>query len=154
MVGILVSGLVGPTVAAAWTGKRDRDGDHRAVVGSRREDLRGVLDEAARSLASAIPNVKKLMAAGAEGEPMPEGPRDLLAELMPLSQRIQLRLPTDHPVVAAFEGAREALVALSKADGSQEDFDHAVEAFETKRSAFLGACRDALQKKITRKVDI
>lgn len=154
VVGVLVSGLLGPSVAGAWSAKRERDRDHRGLVGSRREDLRGVLDEAARLLAAAIPNVKKLMAAKATAEPMPEGPRDLLAELVPLSQRIQLRLPGAHPVVGAFEAARKALLDLSRSDGSQDDFDRAADAFEARRSAFLGTCRDALQGEITRKVEI
>lgn len=153
VVGVLVSGLLGPSVAAAWTAKRERARDHRGRVGSRREDLQGVLDEAAKLLAAAIPNVKRLMATSAE-EPLPEGPRDLLGELVPLSQRIQLRLPAAHPVVTSFEAAREALVALSRAAGSQEDFDHAADSFEAKRTVFLSACRNALQAEITRKVEI
>jgi len=153
VVGVIVSGLLGPSVTAAWTAKRERARDHRGLVGSRREDLRTVLDEAAKLLAAAIPNVKRLMAAGAE-QPLPEGPRDLLGELVPLSQRIQLRLPSAHPVVTSFEAAREALVELSRSGGSQEDFDHAADNFEAKRSVFLSACRDALQAEITRKVDI
>jgi hypothetical protein len=154
VVGILVSGLVGPSVAAAWTGRRERERDHRTLISARRDDLRDVIDQAAELLASAIPNIKKLMSASAMGEQLPETPRDLLSQMIPLSQRIQLRLPPDHRVVISFEAAREALLALSKSTESQEEFDRAADSFEEKRTAFLHASRTALQGKISRKVEI
>jgi len=154
VVGVLVSGLVGPSVAAAWTSRRERDRDHRTLVATRRDDLLEVIDEAAKLLAGAIPNVKRLMAATAKDQELPEGPRDLLSQMVPLSQRLQLRLPADHAVIETFEAAREALIKVSKSDSSQDDFDRAADAFEDRRADFLDACRGALQEKITRKVEI
>jgi hypothetical protein len=154
VVGIVVSGLLGPTVAAAWTTRRERERDHFALVDVRRRDLREVIDETAKLLGGAVPQVKRLMAAEKEGEALPPGPADLLSELVPQGQRLQLRLTTQHEVVWLYEDACNGLRALAKERTSQAAFDEARKRFEAQREVFLNAGRKALQAPISQKTEI
>lgn len=54
VVGIVFSGLVGPSVTAWWTARREREKDRRAIAAARQEDLRDVLDGVATTLGGAI----------------------------------------------------------------------------------------------------
>src|ERR1700709_2082735 len=154
VVGILVSGLVGPTVTAAWTNRRERKHDHHATVLARRDDLRVVIDEAAKILGSAVSNLRQLLAAQEKGDPLPAGPTDLRGSLVPLGQRLRLRLPDQNSVVANYEASRKKLIDLSHATATQAEFDQAAKEFESHRESFLDAGRDALQSPISAKVQI
>lgn len=154
VVGILVSGLVGPTVTALWTARREKQKDHRAAVSARRDDLRTLLDEAAKSLAAAVPTLRPLLQAHLAGEALPEGPRDFLSALFPLEQRLAIRVGGEHALVTGFRAAREALITVSEATGSQQKFDEAVKEFEAKRAKFLEAGRSALAAPIEKDTQI
>jgi hypothetical protein len=154
VVGIFVSGLVGPSITAAWTNRRERTRDHHTTVTDRRDDLRTVVDEAAKVLATAVSSLRPLLAAREQGRELPPGPSDLLGSLVPLGQRLRLRLPAKHSVVVEFEAAREKLLGLSRATDTQANFNRAAEDFEAHREAFLNASRKALHSPISRKVEI
>jgi hypothetical protein len=149
IVGILVSGLVGPTVTAAWTTRRERTRDHLATVSERRDDLRVVIDEAAKVLGNAVSNLRLLLAAREKGDQLPAGPTDLLRSLVPLGQRLRLRLPEHHSVIVGFEASRKKLIDLSHATKTQAEFDRVAKEFEAHRESFLDAGRDALQAPIS-----
>ena len=81
VVGILVSGLVGPSIAAQWTTRREREKDARARLIAQRDDLRGVVDEAAKALGGAVARLRPALEAQLKKQPLPQETRDFLAAL-------------------------------------------------------------------------
>jgi hypothetical protein len=154
VVGIVVSGFLGPTITALWTGRRDRQADHRALVVARRVDLRVLIDEAAKVLGGAVANLRPLLLAEQNEEAPPKAPADFLGTLAPLGQRLRLYLPDDHLVIGSYEAARARLLALSKATRSQAVFDAAVQDFEAARAKFLDDGRVALQAPVLKGKEI
>jgi alkanesulfonate monooxygenase SsuD/methylene tetrahydromethanopterin reductase-like flavin-dependent oxidoreductase (luciferase family) len=148
IVGIVVSGVAGPSVSAWWNGKREREKDMRAQAMAERADLRDVADEAAKALAGAISQLRPALVAKRDGQAFPAETRDFLGELFALGQRLQLRAGAGEPVVGTYESAREQLIEVSKATGSQGEFDAAAGVFEQRRAGFLEAVRLALRAPI------
>lgn len=112
VTGIVVSGVVGPTVAA-WFARRSRSREfHREQVAARRNELRKLLDEAASLLASGPMNLRILheQQAGTEVEDA----RIWLSQVFPIGQRLQLWLPANHPVITSYECVREHLVEAAR----------------------------------------
>jgi hypothetical protein len=144
VVGILVSGLVGPSIAAHWTTQREREKDARAHLLAQRDDLRGVVDEAAKALGGAVARVRPALEAQLKGQPLPQEPRDFLAELFTVGQRLRLRAPATDPIVQSYDAAREQLIEVSRATGSKTTFDDAARVFDSQRTAFLDQAREAL----------
>jgi hypothetical protein len=149
IVGIVVSGVLGPTVAAVMTAKREREKDARARIVDQRNDLREVVDSAAKALGGAVPRLRPALEAQVKEEPLPTGARDFLSELFTLGQRLRLRLLREDPVVKSYDAARAQLIALSKATGSQAEFDTAAKVFEDLRAIFLDQAREALMAPIS-----
>jgi hypothetical protein len=142
VTGIVVSGVVGPSVAS-WLGRRARSREfHREQVARRRDQLRGVLDEAARLLASAPTNVR-ILHEHRPGADDFERARTWLSQVFPIGQRLQLWLPHDHPVVVAYERVREQLVAAAEASSTAFN-EPALERFEHERRHFLDVSREIL----------
>jgi hypothetical protein len=148
IVGILVSGLAGPSIAAQWTTRREREKDARARQIAQRDDLRGVVDEAARALGGAVARLRPALEAQLKRQPLPQETRNFLAELFTLGQRLRLRAPATDPMVRSYDAAREQLIALSQATGSKADFDNAATVFDSRRAAFLDESREALDAPI------
>lgn len=141
VAGILVSGVVGPSVAAVLA-RRSRSREfHREQVAARRSELRNLLDEAAALLATGPTNIRILheQSAGAELE----NARAWLSEVFPIGQRLQLWLPADHAVVTSYERVRERLVEAAEA-GPAPAADVILDQFEQERTVFLDRARDAL----------
>jgi hypothetical protein len=141
ITGILVSGVVGPSVAAVLA-RRSRSREfHREQVAARRNELRKLLDEAASLLASGPTNVRILheQEVGIEVERA----RAWLSEVFPVGQRLQLWLPASHPVVISYDRVRERLVEAAQA-GPKPGSDLILDQFEQERAAFLDRARDAL----------
>ena len=142
VTGIIVSGVVGPTVAA-WMSRRTRSREfHREQAAHRRDELRTLLDEAAGLLASGPTNLRVL----SQARPDPDvlgAARTWLSQVFPISQRLQLWLPHDHAVVAAYERVREQLVAAAEA-GPTAARDALLERFEQERRQFLDVSREIL----------
>ena len=154
IVGIIVSGLLGPAVAALLTARRERQKDKRELIASRRDDLRALLDEAAAVLGRAVANLRPLLEAEQAGRAAPREPAEFLGTLFPLGQRLSLRLPPDHEVVTNYHAVRTKLIALSKATASQGAWEAAVSEFESVRAGFLDAGRAALQAPMSEKQEI
>lgn len=141
VTGIVVSGVVGPTVAA-WLTRRSRSREfHREQVAERRHELRKLLDEAASLLASGPTNIRILheQRTGEEGEHA----RAWLSQVFPIGQRLQLWLPGEHPVVTLYERVRERLIDAAKA-GTTPAGDAVFDQFEQDRRVFLDHAREAL----------
>jgi hypothetical protein len=153
VVGILVSGLIGPSVAALWVNRRERQRDHFALIDMRRQDLRGVIDETAKLLGGAVHHLRHLVVAEKKGEELPPDSTDLLRELVPLGQRLQLRLPRNHEVIRFYDDACTGLRNLAK-QTSKDDFDKAADNFEAQREVFLNAGRKVLLAPVSMKVEI
>ena len=148
-VGILVSGLVGPSVAARWTTRLEREKDTRARSIARRDDLRVIVDEAAKALGGAVARLRPALEAQQSGQPLSQDTRDFLADLFTLGQRLRLRVPAVDPMVSSYDTAREQLIAVSRATNSQAAFDAAATTFEDRRADFLDQSREALNAPIS-----
>jgi len=141
---IAVSGLLGPSVAAWFTSRREKDKDHRLAINAERENLRDLLDELAQVLAVGVAQVNIL--ANPKIYPSDDEikeAKDFLRNLAPLEQRLRLRLPEGDAVILAFEKARTSLQQLEKTPLEHED--EAIATFEKDRERFLEAGRLAVQ---------
>ncbi|HVF74079.1 MAG TPA: hypothetical protein VM938_03450 [Acidimicrobiales bacterium] len=142
VTGIVVSGVVGPTVAA-WMARRTRSREfHREQAAQRRDELRGLLNEAAGLLASGPTNLRILQASQPDAEDV-ERARSWLSQVFPIGQRLQLWLPGDHQVVRAYERVREQLVNTAEA-GAAASRETLLERFEQDRRGFLDVSRQTL----------
>lgn len=141
VTGIVVSGVVGPAVAAVLARRTRTREFHREQVAARRDELRKLLDEAASLLASGPTNVRILheRTAGAELDRA----RGWLSQVFPIGQRLQLWLSADHPVITAYERVRERLVDAAEA-GPAPATEAILDQFELERKTFLDRARDAL----------
>jgi len=154
LTSVVVSGLLGPTVIALWTAKRERDRDARDAVVSRRDDLRELLDETARTLAVAATHLRRVVAAQQDGAPPPDDQVEFLSKLAPFRLRLQLRLPDDHPILTAYEAVVTALTELENSTKSKLVWAAALDDFESKRKAYLQAGRAAVQAPIREELEI
>lgn len=146
VTGIVVSGVVGPGVAA-WLAHRSRSREfHRQQVAERRNELRILLDEAAGLLASGPTHLRILRAPGAHADDLDRA-HDWLAQVFPIGQRLQLWLPVDHPVVTAYETVRERLIAAAEGGTGHVD-DALLDQFEDERRRFLDVSRTTLAEPI------
>jgi hypothetical protein len=152
-IGIVISGVVGPQLtvrAAAHTARRQFNRDLARV---RQDELRGVLDEAARLLAPGATNVR-LMSLTEGGTPgVATDPAAWASEVHVMGQRLRLRLADSHPVVVAFERVRDQLADLAgtAAASQDEDTDAVVQRFEKERSSFLESARLAVNSPVPEK---
>jgi hypothetical protein len=148
VVGILVSGLGGPSIAAQWTTRREREKDARARAVTQREDLRSVVDEAAKVLGGAVARLRPALEAQLDGQSLSQETRDFLTELFTLGQRLRLRMPVTHSIVRSYDEAREQLIVVSRSTTSRAAFDCAAAIFDKKRAIFLDNAREALNMPI------
>lgn len=146
-IGILVSGVVGPTISG-WASRRaDEQRFQRDQAGRRREDLRAVVDDAARLLAVGATNVRLIREARAAVVPDSDDVREWASSVHVLQERLLLRVSSSHSVATTYNAVRESLVALDE-DQSRALAD-AVRDFEEKRDAFLTAARVALDAEVS-----
>lgn len=145
VTGIVVSGVIGPTVAAVLARRSRTREFHREQVATRRNELRKLLDEAASLLASGPTHVRVLHEQTAG--PDHERARAWLSQVFPIGQRLQLWLPADHAVVVSYERVRERLVEAAQA-GPPPAADVILDQFEQERTAILDRARDALLSSI------
>lgn len=141
VTGIIVSGVVGPSVAAVLA-RRSRSREfHREQVAARRSELRKLLDEAASLLASGPTNVRILHEQATSEEA--EQARAWLSQIFPIGQRLQLWLPADHPVVTSYERVRKGLLQAAET-GPAAETGMVLDQFERERTEFLDRSREAL----------
>lgn len=142
VTGIVVSGVVGPSIAS-WLSRRSRSREfQREQIARRRDELRNVLDEAARLLASGPTNLRTLHEGRTDSGDI-ETARAWLSQIFPIGQRLQLWLPGDHPVITAYERVRNQLVAAAEASGTTSS-EALLGRFDEERRLFLDASRETL----------
>lgn len=146
VTGIVVSGVVGPAISGWAMRRTDAQRFKREQHGKRRDDLRAVVDEAAALLAVGATNIRRLQEARAANREDPEDVRDWASDVHALRQRLLLRVEPSDPVARAYQGVRDALIALGQPEG--EALEEAVRDFEEKRLAFLAAARGALEAEV------
>lgn len=151
---VVFSAFVGPTVTGLLTNGRERQKDHRTSVAARRDDLRSVLDDAANVLSGAVGKLRPLLEAEQAGDALPAEPAEFVRSLVPLGERLRLRVPDHHAIATTYESAQEALDSMQTATASQQAWDTAAENFEARRSEFLAAGREALHKDIKKDTEI
>lgn len=153
VTGIVVSGVVGPT-ATAWAARRAaRKQFVRDRAASRRDELHGVLDEAASVLGLGPTRLRQTREAEQARLPLPEELRLWPEQVYTIGQRLRLRLGAADPVVAAYDIVRERLVDTDRLarDGDEKQHEDAVLAFEAAREQFLEAARAKLDAPIADK---
>lgn len=151
VVGVIVSGFVGPAVTGWLTGKRDRARDRRAREVGLRDGLRDLTDEAARLLAVGATNLRRIHEAQRAGEAVPEDADEWQRSVFPMLQRLRLRLPAEHPVVSAFDSVHKRLVAVAETGNDDAKYKAALASYESARDDFLDAAREAIRAPISDK---
>jgi hypothetical protein len=146
VTGIVVSGVVGPLVAAWASRRRDVERFARDQVERRREDLRTLVDEAAVLLGAGETNLRLAHEAAARGDLEPAAVREWAGKVPLLGQRLLLRLSSAHPVVRSFEAVRVALVDVGESYDDASRYAAAVTAFEARRADFLEEARVELER--------
>jgi hypothetical protein len=146
VTGIVVSGVLGPVVAA-WVNRHgDRERAARDLEQRRREDLEAVVDDGAVLLGAGETNLRLAHEAASRGEAPPAEVGEWAGRVHLLGQRLRLRLPADDPVVQAYEAVRAALLSVGATYGDADHYTAVVADFEAKRSEFLDESRLALAR--------
>lgn len=145
VVGIVVSGILGPAITVGLARKNARQEFKRDLIVSRRTDLGHLLDEAAVVLAVGATNLRLIDEANRQRSPTPDAVSEWARSIFPLGQRLRLRLPERHRVVLAYDDVRQKLETVQAAIAADLSTDDAIEDYEASRSAFLDAARDAVQ---------
>ena len=144
IVGIVVSGILGPAVTIGLSRKSARQQFKRDLIVTRRDDLASLLDEAALLLGAGGTNLRLLNEA-TDRNPAPPSAREWARSIFPLGQRLRLRLPDEHAVVRAYDDVRQRLTDAQEGITSEEAFSDALDRYEQARTAFLDAAREAVQ---------
>jgi hypothetical protein len=141
VTGIVVSGVIGPAVAASMA-RRGRSREfHREQAAARRNQLRALLDEAASLLASGPTHLRVLQGPKPDSDDLQRA-RSWLLLVFPIGQRLRLWLPANHPVVEGYENVRRQLVSAAESGRSADR--SVLDDFEQERSRFLEVCRETL----------
>lgn len=152
VTGIVVSGVVGPTVTS-WAARRAaRKQFVRDQAARRREELLALLDEAASVLGlgpTRLRQTRELQRASAE---LPEELRLWPEQVYVIGQRLRLRLGGADPVVRAYDTVRERLIEAGQlAMQDEQQHENAVLRFEAGRGEFLTSARAKLDAPIPEK---
>lgn len=150
IVGIVVSGVVGPS-ATAWAVRRAaRKQFVRDQAGKRREELGVLLDHAASVLGLGPTRLRQMRDSGQSPDSLSDEQRAWPEQVYTLGQRLRLRLGGQHPVVEKYETVRLRLLdaAAVPAEAEQQTHENAVLRFEQARDAFLDEAQVTLDAPI------
>lgn len=145
IVGIVVSGVVGPQITVWATRRWDRRKFERDQRASRRDHLRVLLDQAAMLLGTGRTNLRLLREAASANAAAAEDAQAWHSQVFPLGQRLRLYLAGDDPIIHAYEVVRERLI---EAASSPVEDEETLRTFETARDAFLDEARTRLTASI------
>lgn len=151
VTGIVMSGVVGPAATAWATRRAQRQQFVRDREARRRDELLGLLDEAAATIGSGATRMRELAEAADAGTDPPAELRAWSETVFSTGQRLRLRLGADHDIVTSYERARALLVEVGQAGAAGTGQDRQVEAFEVARAEFLGASKKALDAPVSHK---
>ena len=149
VAGIAASGVVGPAMSSWAIRRAAKQQFERDRAGQRRDDLAGLVDDAARLLSRGATNLRLAAEAAAAGQAPPPEIDEWLTEVFPLEQRLRLRRPADDPIVTGYQGVRARLIEAAQAGANTPEFDAAVSNFETVRDQFLDIAREQLVTPVT-----
>jgi hypothetical protein len=147
-VGIVVSGVLGPSMTAWATRRANRQQFERERARGRRDDLRDLTDDAAKLLSVGATNLRRSWEAEREHGAPPVGVDEWSEQVFALEQRLRLRLPADHPVVTLYAAVRVELIRFSETLAADAPDEHGIRRFEETRNAFLDAARATLEAPI------
>ena len=135
-------------MATAWATRRgNKQTFRREVVRLRRDDLRDLVDEAARLLGPGATNLRLISEADEKGERPAESLLAWQSSVFPLQQRLRLRLPATSPVLRRYADVRQALIEAAAAQDEAQR-ETRLEEFEDTRDRFLDEARAALEAPI------
>jgi hypothetical protein len=154
VVGIVVSGILGPAITIGLSRKSARQQFKRDVIVARRDDLRQLVDEAALLLGAGGTNLRLLNEASSRKVAPPAAASEWARSVFPLGQRLLLRLPDDHQVVTAYNDVRQGLTDAQEAISDDAAFDRALDRYERARASFLDAARVAVQAPVNEEEEI
>ncbi len=146
IVGIAVSGVVGPSATAWATRVAQRRQFVRDRGAKRRDELLQLLDEAASLVGLGAVRLRQTLAKETSDE-LRAWPERVFA----MGQRLRLRLGPAHEIVTTYEVVRKTLVSAGKSQATQPDTpedERTVEMFEMARAAFLDAAQQTLEAPI------
>jgi hypothetical protein len=135
ITGIIVSGIVGPSLGAWWARGQARSQDRRNREADDLKELRILLDEAVGHFDALVRSYNQFSAAwyDREDQPTAETAAAMSAAYVPLQtttlallemSRFDARLGPDHPLSRGFEALRdEALQLVATPRGVVADFD-------------------------------
>lgn len=154
ITGIAVSGVVGPSTTA-WASRRAARAQFlRDRAAFRRDELRGLLDEAAIVLGLGGTRLRQAWEAEQAGQALDQF-RPWSEQVFTLSRRLRLRLAADDPIVVAYDVVRDRLVTAGElvSQPEQARYETALCEFETARDAFLATCQAVLDAPLSTKED-
>ena len=155
LTAIVVSGVVGPGLAAWWSRERQKS-DHEQAL---RNELREVLDEGAHALGQTKRAFDRVLilyrqgvaAESAEAKEAFLGWRGALADVRYADDRIAIRLGVDHPAHVAFDDCMKTLEAMRTlawgyeqnkvTDGMTTRTDKANQAYVGTRRGYINAAK-------------
>jgi hypothetical protein len=154
VVGIVVSGILGPAASVWLSRKSARQQFKRDLIVARRDDLRQLVDEAALLLGAGGTNLRLLNEANSHKVHPPAAASEWARSVFPLGQRLRLRLPAEHDVVRAYDDVRQRLTDAQEAVSDEAAFDDALDRYEQARAVFLEHARAAVQAPVNEEEEI
>ena len=149
ITGIVVSGIVGPAIAAWFSQRSQVNNFNRVQAAERRDALRIVLDQAATLLATGVTNLR-ILRENKDDLGRIQSAQEWLSQVFPIGQRLQLWLAYNDPVVVAYETVRSVLVVMTSS-GTEHETEQLMEQFELDRRLFLDLARTRLLEPISAK---
>ena len=140
IVGIIVSGVIGPAATAWATRRANRQQfarDHRARA---RDDFRSLVDDAATLLGAGVTNLRRSRDARSAGGDEPLDVKEWATHVHLLKQRLLLRRPADDAVMTSYGAVLGALADVGEA-AEDEAYEAAVAIYESRMEAFLTTAR-------------
>jgi hypothetical protein len=153
VTGIVVSGVVGPTVTS-WAARRAaRKQFVRDQAARRREELHALMDEAASVLGLGPTRLRQTLELERASAELPEELRLWPEQVYVIGQRLRLRLGGADPVVQAYDTVRARLIEAAQlaTQDDEQQHENAVLRFEASREEFLAAARTKLDARISEK---
>jgi hypothetical protein len=143
IAGIAVSGVVGPGVTSWATRRANKQQFERDQNSKQREDLRTVVDDAAKLLGAGVTNLRITREVRQAGREEPEEIAAWASDVHLLRQRLLLRRASADAVVVSFGAVLSALQSVGTAVTDAE-YKTAIDEYKNAMDAFLSAARAAL----------
>jgi hypothetical protein len=154
VAGVVMSGIVGPTLTAWAARVSQRKQFLRDREGTRRDELLALCDEAAALLAVGPARIREILDHVAQNRPAAEHTETWSDDVYAIEQRLVLRLGSRDPIVEAYAAVRASLaetLEISVDTDDQQRRENAVLRFESARAAFFETTKRAMHAPVTEK---